>query len=70
MCLEKPTSGELLMGKEIDKDLSFNCNSPYKFARYDCILIRGFTFNIEFLSFEIDFFYYSGDLFVVLLPFV
>lgn len=39
LCLEKPICDKYLMEEQIDKDLSFGYNSPYKFARYDCILI-------------------------------
>lgn len=39
MCLEKPFCGEYVKEEEIDEDLSFDCNFPYKFARYDSIFL-------------------------------
>ncbi|KAK6101347.1 TPR repeat family protein [Brugia pahangi] len=47
MCLEKPVCGDYVMEEEIDKDLSFGCNSPYKFIRLKLCLWLAKTILID-----------------------
>ncbi|VDO30343.1 unnamed protein product, partial [Brugia timori] len=50
MCLEKPVCGDYVMEEEIDKDLSFGCNSPYKFIRLKLCLWLAKTILIDCCS--------------------
>ncbi|KAL4002330.1 TPR repeat family protein [Acanthocheilonema viteae] len=45
--IEKPICGRYVMEEEIDKDLSFGCNSSYKFARSKLCLWLAKTILIE-----------------------
>uniref|UniRef100_A0A0R3S0Z9 TPR_REGION domain-containing protein n=1 Tax=Elaeophora elaphi TaxID=1147741 RepID=A0A0R3S0Z9_9BILA len=46
-CLERPVCGKYAMEEEIDKDLSFGYNAPYKFARLKLYLWLAKTVLVE-----------------------
>uniref|UniRef100_A0A1I7VM46 TPR_REGION domain-containing protein n=1 Tax=Loa loa TaxID=7209 RepID=A0A1I7VM46_LOALO len=48
--IEKPVCEEYMMEEEIDNDLSFGCNSPYKFARSKLCLWLAKTILVECCS--------------------
>uniref|UniRef100_A0AAF5PQ46 TPR_REGION domain-containing protein n=2 Tax=Wuchereria bancrofti TaxID=6293 RepID=A0AAF5PQ46_WUCBA len=48
--IEKPVCGDYVVEEEIDKDLSFGCNSPYKFTRLKLCLWLAKTILIDCCS--------------------